>query len=612
MKKILVIRYGTIGDTIFASAFYRELRNALPNAQIDILVDKIAKEVMVNCPYINNIFDINGKYNKILHYIKLFKQYDTVYFLKNDSFFTIVAFLAGVKDRIGFKLHRNKFLTLKYPYKENLHEIDCYLDLLRVSGIKVNNDKTELWIDEGSNNNVKELLNSSKKKILIQAYSRFLQKNWIDKYWVELIRYLSDKCDVQVYYSGGTKDTAFYKNLTDKLKNIKNIPIDTSGQLSVSETMALVKNMDMVIGIDSGVIHIAAALDIPSILIHGATSLKRWKPRSENCTVVSKYFHCYPCCLQSRKKKYCKNKVSKCMLKLTPDHIISILSNRSFFNCPPKISVIIPVYNVEKFLSKCLDSVINQTMKELEIICINDGSTDYSAKMLEEYAKRDSRIKVVNQKNQGLSVVRNNGMKIATGKYISFIDSDDWISPDYYKRMYRAAEEENADIAVSGIMSVHRHYRLTTLRYNYKEVSSDYRRKLELCDVPDHCYVWNKLYKRDSLLKAGVTFKPGVIYEDVLFTPKILYYMDKLVTVPDVKYYYYRHSNTLVKLQNKKARRDFISVREDSRKFLKEHNIDISNIGTEIKKYRVLGITLFKTRKKGLHTEHRLLNFIKW
>ena len=91
----------------------------------------------------------------------------------------------------------------------------------------------------------------------------------------------------------------------------------------------------------------------------------------------------------------------------------------------PKISVIIPIYNVEKYLRQCLDSVVNQTIKDIEIICINDGSTDNSQAILNEYAKKDERFVVINQVNQGLSVARNNGLNSATGKYVAFIDSDD-------------------------------------------------------------------------------------------------------------------------------------------------------------------------------------------
>lgn len=335
MEKILVIRYGTIGDTIFASAFYRELRRSLPDARIDVLVDSVAGEIMQNCPYINKIFYIDGKYKKLFKYISLFKNYDTVYFLKNDRFFTTVAFLAGVKNRIGFNIRRNKFLTKTSPYKCDKHEIDCYLDLLKISGFSVENDKTELWLDKINDAKAREITATvSAKKIIIQAYSRFKQKNWLDEYWAEVIPYLSNNIKAQVFFVGGNKDIASYQNLMKNVKcELELPPIDMCGKLSIKETMSLVKNADLVIGLDSGVIHMAAALDVPSILLHGPTSLVRWKPRSEKCTVLSKHFSCSPCFLQSGTKKYCKNRVSDCMEFLTPDILIGAINNKFGVKC---------------------------------------------------------------------------------------------------------------------------------------------------------------------------------------------------------------------------------------------------------------------------------------
>lgn len=330
MKKILVIRYGTIGDSIFASAFYRELRNALPDARIDILVDDIAEGIMRNCPYINKIFYIDGKYRNFLGYISLFSKYDTVYFLKNDKFFSTIAFLAGVKERIGFDVKRNRFLTLTSAYNEDRHEIDCYLDLLRISGIPVKNDKTEAWLDRINDSTAKEIVSCiPNKKIIIQAYSRFPQKNWLDEYWIEVIKYLSNTLQAQVFFVGGAKDIKSYQNITDNIKDeLDLLPINMCGKLTIPETISLVNNMDMVIGIDSGIIHAAAALDIPSILLHGPTSLIRWKPRSEKCIVLSRQFSCSPCCLQSDCVKYCKNRVSDCMEYLTPDIVINTLNDK--------------------------------------------------------------------------------------------------------------------------------------------------------------------------------------------------------------------------------------------------------------------------------------------
>ena len=106
-----------------------------------------------------------------------------------------------------------------------------------------------------------------------------------------------------------------------------------------------------------------------------------------------------------------------------------------------KVSIIVPVYNVEKYLAQCLDSLINQTLKEIEIICVNDGSKDNSAKILTAYAQKYVRIKIINQTNQGLSAARNNGISVATGEYIGFVDSDDWVDIDFYKKLYSAGKK---------------------------------------------------------------------------------------------------------------------------------------------------------------------------
>ena len=120
-------------------------------------------------------------------------------------------------------------------------------------------------------------------------------------------------------------------------------------------------------------------------------------------------------------------------------------------NSDIKVSVIVPIYNVKRYLAKCLDSIISQTLKDIEIICVNDGSTDGSEKVLAEYAKKDSRIKIVNRKNGGLSAARNTGMPYATGKYIGFVDSDDYIEPTMYELMYYNAEHFNSQMVICAV-----------------------------------------------------------------------------------------------------------------------------------------------------------------
>ena len=114
-----------------------------------------------------------------------------------------------------------------------------------------------------------------------------------------------------------------------------------------------------------------------------------------------------------------------------------------------KVSVIVPVYNTEEYLEKCLNSLINQTLKEIEIICVNDGSTDNSGKILKQYAKRYPQVKVIEQQNLKQGAARNNGVKTATGEYIGYVDSDDWVDLDYFEKLYNTAKKYDSDIALA-------------------------------------------------------------------------------------------------------------------------------------------------------------------
>ena len=136
----------------------------------------------------------------------------------------------------------------------------------------------------------------------------------------------------------------------------------------------------------------------------------------------------------------------------------------------PEVSIIIPCYNVEKFIKDCLESVINQTFKNIEIICINDGSTDSTPEILKKYSNIDNRIIVVNQKNKGLSGARNSGINVSCGKYLMFLDSDDWIDTDYIEKMYNAIKKNDCEIAVSTIIRKREHSQKLRVHYTEEKV----------------------------------------------------------------------------------------------------------------------------------------------
>ena len=211
-----------------------------------------------------------------------------------------------------------------------------------------------------------------------------------------------------------------------------------------------------------------------------------------------------------------------------------------------KVSVIIPVYNAEKYLKRCLDSIVNQTFKDIEILCINDGSTDNSLNILNEYAKNDSRIRIINQDNQGVSITRNNGIKAATSKYISFVDSDDYISLDFLEYLIYYIEKYNADIAYCSLSTVRNDEIRCYYQVDNVKVYDTTNKKYKACNIPYNCHVPNKIYNREKLIKANLFFEPYVTYEDMEFQHKALDILGKLVTVPKSTYYYVNRNDSIV------------------------------------------------------------------
>ncbi len=235
----------------------------------------------------------------------------------------------------------------------------------------------------------------------------------------------------------------------------------------------------------------------------------------------------------------------------------------------PKISVIIPVYNVEKYLNKCMDSIITQTFKDIEIICVNDGSTDKSRQILEEYKNRDSRIKIVDKENGGLSSARNAGMKVATGDYYAFIDSDDWIDKTMFEKMYKNITELNSDIAIcavnlfddskSQIIEADEYFSLKFFDESFDNRVFSYKdTKPFLMDV---CVMaWNKLYKRSFIEKCQAKFPDGLIFEDGPFFFSIFFKTQRVSIVREFLYFYRINRSGSIVQKGGKQYLDIINV----------------------------------------------------
>lgn len=208
-----------------------------------------------------------------------------------------------------------------------------------------------------------------------------------------------------------------------------------------------------------------------------------------------------------------------------------------------QVSVVVPVYNVEKYLKQCLDSLINQTLKDIEIILVDDGSTDQSGKICDEYASKDKRINVIHQKNTGLSGARNNGFLCATSEFLATIDSDDFISTDYLEKLYVFAKEKKLDIACAQIKSYcdGEISDLTNFGNNIFFSSLEDKLRYFKNDIP---YFWtsvvNKLFRASLIKNLQKTPNPKNlnIGEDCLMMVKVAFLSDKIGGVHDAFYYY--------------------------------------------------------------------------
>lgn len=275
----------------------------------------------------------------------------------------------------------------------------------------------------------------------------------------------------------------------------------------------------------------------------------------------------------------------------------------------PKISIIVPVYNVEKYLSKCLNSLINQTLAELEILCVNDGSTDNSAKILADFAKMDSRIKVFFQENSGQSAARNLAIERATGEYLGFVDSDDWVDLDYFEKLYNTAKKYDCDIACAGFKRCKRFRSPIKKTFKETKIYSNINDKVLIDKLPNHNYLWNKIYRRD---KWDFKFTEGRIFEDMAILIKILFKYDKMVTVPNTYYNYRKTQGSTVTLASKKSKEDFNWARKELYSFAEQNGITLPKNKSFNKKetFKFCGITILKIYHYRDVRKYKLCGFI--
>lgn len=278
-----------------------------------------------------------------------------------------------------------------------------------------------------------------------------------------------------------------------------------------------------------------------------------------------------------------------------------------------KLSIIVPVYNVENYLPRCLDSILAQTMKDFEVICVNDGSKDSSLSILQDYATKDNRIKIVDQENQGLGCARNAGIERAVGEYLGFVDSDDFIAPEMYEELIKKADKNNSDIVLSNVYLYYTNSGGTSVFRDeqfYEAMSrAEVFNAFEHPKIYQFIGVWDRIYRRSFIETNHLRNPEKRIYEDVLFTVQTLTYA-KRISVVNSPFYYYR-KNTGVSIVDKEVatdsyKFDFLKNLKESLSFLKESG-KYELVGRDFLAFQLTGIVF---HQKNMQSRKSFIRFM--
>ena len=246
----------------------------------------------------------------------------------------------------------------------------------------------------------------------------------------------------------------------------------------------------------------------------------------------------------------------------------------------PLISVIVPIYNVESYLNRCVESIVNQTYQNLEIILVDDGSPDNCPQICDDWARKDKRIKVIHKENGGLSDARNAGMKIATGEYISFIDSDDYIALDFFDTLLLVMEKENSDIVECSVGKFYEDGRFEEYSDDLAVTTFETESALSglISENPFHQHVWNKLYK--TQLVKDIPYAVGKLNEDEFWTYQVFGRAKKVSKINKTMYYYFQRSSSIMGESYNIRRIDALEGKSNRQKYIEKN---YSNLAVQAK-----------------------------
>lgn len=231
-----------------------------------------------------------------------------------------------------------------------------------------------------------------------------------------------------------------------------------------------------------------------------------------------------------------------------------------------KLTVIVPAYNVEKYIEKCLESLVNQTYRDLEILVVNDGSTDNTKKIIEKYEKKSENLKLLNKENGGLSSARNFGLQNTETKYVAFVDGDDYLELNAYEIIMKKVEEEKADIGIYNLKKIYPNKIVNSKLSKRIYYKKDFLKQLFSKSKETDVIVCNKIFRMDIIIKNRIYFENKAYFEDTGFIFRYLYFVKKISLLDLPLYNYIQHNNSITK----KFNRLIISSCENTYKIIKE------------------------------------------
>jgi len=330
-KRILVIRYRFIGDTILTGPFLKNLRLAYKDARIDVLVGPQSGEVLDGCPYVDELitFDTTrfhkydsgaGEKKSFWSYVALLRKrnYDLVFVLKRSWSSAVLALLTGAANRIGYATEgRQILLTHSVPWNPHQHEVQSTLDVLRSANVPVVDDTLEGWISEKEQSEIEIMvpqLRQIKNGVLIHAAAAHPDKIYPSQKWAQVIQRLHERWQLVPFFTGASRDIELY----DQLQTLSGVSgVNLAGKLTLRQSMALYKNMQLAVCVDSGPAHLAAAVGTPTAAIFGPTDPERWRPYgAKTLAIYDETLACRPC----HYKKTCVDR--PCLTQLDPERIV--------------------------------------------------------------------------------------------------------------------------------------------------------------------------------------------------------------------------------------------------------------------------------------------------